>query len=187
MATAKEFERRQVVFDRVEGTTSVLGNRTFELSQELDALGAGIPTVTWIYDTSADAVTWSSPIEELFDFGSGTPGFSVCTDAPDPAPEGERVIGPVLSVPTATPAGAWDPATGPTSRSGPLGELLLDPVLEPLRAQLPPSEFELRMRIRCPDGTGRIVLVRASPAELPSHAPTMVTVRPRYYLSLIHI
>ena len=53
MATAKEFERRRTTFDRVADSTSVLGDRPFELAQELNLTGTSLPTATWIYDMAS--------------------------------------------------------------------------------------------------------------------------------------
>ena len=94
MATAKEFERNRATFDRVELTTSVLGDRSFELSQEIDLKGAGPSTVVWVHDNSTGSVSWSTPIEELFGYEPGTPGFSVHGADTKPAVDEHLPIGP---------------------------------------------------------------------------------------------
>ena len=158
MATAKEFERRGTVFDRVEQTTSVLGDRSFELAQDIDLMGAGLPTVVWIHDAASGAVSWSSPIEQLFGFDPGTTGFHV-QSAESTDGDAERPIGPVLD--------AEGNAVLPTGCRVPVGELLLEPVLAPIRAGVPPSDFELHLVVTDPEGHDHNVLVRASPATLP--------------------
>jgi diguanylate cyclase (GGDEF)-like protein/PAS domain S-box-containing protein len=187
MATAKEFERRRTVFDRVEQTTSVLGDRTFELSQDLDLMGAGLPTAVWIYDTESDAVTWSSPIEELFGFPAGTPGFSVHSVESDSVPELCPVAGPELPAP-----GGRMPSNGNGNGNGKsnghverIGTLLLEPVLAPLRAGVPPSTFELHMVVHCPDGAHHNVVVRASPAVLPGPPLASATATTQTYAGVV--
>jgi len=193
MATAKEFDRRRAVFDRVDQTASVLGDRPLELSQELDLMGAGLPTVIWMYDTISGAVTWSSPIEELFGFPGGTLGFSVHSVESDLPTAVPRDIGPMLpggSAPSAATQRSGEPAlTSDDDRSGAfqetIGALLLEPVLAPLRAGVPPSEFELHVVVGCPEGGDHSIVVRASPTELPTRIPTMTTARPRIYTGVV--
>ena len=91
-----------------------------------------------------DTVTWSSPIEELFGFPAGIRGFSVHPGTPDEQPE---VLRP--------PADFGDPAD--------IGSDLLAPILAPIRAGVPPSEFDLHYTVTCPDGTMRVAVIRASP------------------------
>jgi diguanylate cyclase (GGDEF)-like protein/PAS domain S-box-containing protein len=190
MATAKEFERRRTVFDRVEQTTSVLGDRTFELSQDLDLMGAGLPTVVWIYDTAADALSWSSPVEELFGFPMGTLGFAVNpvrSDRPQ-APavsQGQPAVDPSADPSSPTIGPVLTPDDEQLACAGSVGSLLLEPVLAPLRTGVPPTDFELHLVVRCPDGTDHTVVVRASPTELPSRVPTMTVTQPRYYSGLV--
>jgi diguanylate cyclase (GGDEF)-like protein/PAS domain S-box-containing protein len=188
MATAKEFERRRAVFDRVDQTASVLGDRPFELSQELDLQGTGLPTVIWIFDTVSGSVSWSSPLEELFGYPTGTLGFSVRSVESDPSHPTSRAIGPTLpggstpSAATSRSSGA-DPSSDTFDRT--IGSLLLEPVLAPLRAGVPPSAFELHVVVSCPDGAAHNVVVRASPTELPTRVPTMTTVQPRIYTGVV--
>ena len=195
MTTAKESDRQRTVFDRVDQSASVLGDRTFELSQELDLMGAGLPTATWLYDTASDALSWSSPIEELFGFASGTVGFAVRPVESGPAPTTRLVHGPDL--PGAAPssrrrnrsfadslnADAGGNQTGVGTPS--LGTLLLEPVLAPLRAGVPPSEFELHLVVACPDGSDHLVVVRATPAALPTRVPAMMTSQTRLYSGVV--
>jgi diguanylate cyclase (GGDEF)-like protein/PAS domain S-box-containing protein len=179
MATAKEFERRRTVFDRVEQTTSVLGDRTFELSQEFDLMGAGLPTAIWIYNTVSDILTWSSPIEELFGFPPGTVGFSVQPVESEVEPDPNAMAGPVLPAPG---------GRAPSADNGclePIGTLLLEPVLAPLRAGIPPSSFELHVVVHCPDGTDHNVVVRASPTELPGRPQASNSALPRTYTGVV--
>ena len=187
MATAKEFERRRAVFDRVELTNSVLGDRAFELSQEVDLMGSGLPTVIWIYDTAADAVSWSTPVEELFGFPAGTRGFAIRSAESEP-----RAAGPDL--PGADhPVGGGAGSTGPVLTALPdqpvctdsIDTLLLEPVLAPLRAGVPPAEFELHLVVSCPDGSDHTVVVRAARTKLPTRVPTMITTQARYYSGVV--
>jgi diguanylate cyclase (GGDEF)-like protein/PAS domain S-box-containing protein len=131
-------------------------DRPFELSQDIDLTGDSLPTVTWAYDRSADSVIWSSPIEEFFGFERGVRGFAV------------RSAGPVALASVTCLSDEGDAADGPDARldfSDPagIGELLLAPILAPLRAGAPHADFDLRMTVTCPDGTDHTVVVRASP------------------------
>ena len=67
-------------------------------------MGAGLPTATWLYDTASDALSWSSPIEELLGFAAGTAGFAVRPVESGPAPTTRLVHGPDI------------PGAGPSSR-----------------------------------------------------------------------
>ncbi len=187
MGNAKESEPRHTVFDRVGQTTSILGDRPFEISQELDLMGSGLPTAVWIYDTTVDALCWSSPVEELFGFPEGTLGFAVRNAESEPRPAGPELPGAGPS--DARGAGPVGPVLGAdpdlSANAGSVGGLLLEPVLAPLRAGLSPSAFELHLVVACPDGTDHTVVVRASPTALPTRTPTMTTARPRYYSGLV--
>jgi PAS domain S-box-containing protein len=154
MVTTSEFDggRRTVSFDRVEMGGSNFPEHPFEFSQQIDLTGDGLPTVTWIYDRAGDTVTWSSPIEELFGFPAGIRGFSVKAGTPDEQPE---VLRP--------PADFGDPAD--------IGSDLLAPILAPIRAGVPPSEFDLHYTVTCPDGTMRVAVIRASPMALDNGTP----------------
>jgi diguanylate cyclase (GGDEF)-like protein/PAS domain S-box-containing protein len=146
MVTTSEFDggRRTVSFDRVELGGTNFPEHPFELSQSIDLTGDGLPTVTWVYDRVKDAVTWSSPIEELFGFPVGIRGFSVVKGTSQEEPEVSR-----------PPADFGDPAD--------IGTDLLAPILAPIRAGVPPAEFDLHYTVTCPDGTTRVVVIRASP------------------------
>jgi diguanylate cyclase (GGDEF)-like protein/PAS domain S-box-containing protein len=169
MATAKEFERRRATFDRVELTTSVLGDRSFELSQEIDLIGDGPPTVVWVLDNSSGAVSWSTPIEELFGYEPGTMGFFVHEADSKPAVGDLFPIGPPPPVgPIGSPSTECAATGHPQFAGRSLTELLLQPILAPLRAGVPPSDFELHLSVSCPDGNVHNVMVRASPTELPT-------------------
>jgi hypothetical protein len=154
MVTTSEFDggRRTVSFDRVEVGGGNYPEHPFELSQEIDLTGEGLPTVTWVYDVAGDAVVWSSPIEELFGFPPGIRGFSVQSGNPDEQPE---VLRP--------PADFGAP--------GDIGADLLAPILAPIRAGVPPSEFDLHYTVTCPDGTVRVAVIRASPIGPGTEAP----------------
>jgi len=146
MVTTSEFDggRRTVAFDRIEIGGGTFPEHPFELSQEIDLIGDGLPTVTWIYDVASGTVSWSSPIEELFGFPQGIRGFSVQSGTPDEQPE---VLRP--------PADFGPP--------GDIGADLLAPILAPIRAGVPPSEFDLHYTVTCPDGSTRVAVIRASP------------------------
>ena len=146
MVTTSEFDggRRTVSFDRVELGGTDFPEHPFELSQSIDLTGDGLPTVTWIYDSVADVVTWSSPLEELFGFPVGIRGFSVVQGSPDDEPDVSR-----------PPADFGDPAD--------IGDDLLAPILQPIRDGMPPAEFDLHYTVTCPDGTTRVAVIRASP------------------------
>jgi diguanylate cyclase (GGDEF)-like protein/PAS domain S-box-containing protein len=149
MVTTSEFDggRRTVSFDRVELGGTNYPEHPFELSQQIDLTGDGLPTVTWIFDLGLDTVTWSSPIEELFGFPAGIRGFSIHPGTPDEQPE---VLRP--------PSDFGDPVD--------IGSDLLAPILAPIRAGVPPSEFDLHYTVTCPDGTMRVAVIRASPMAL---------------------
>ena len=183
MATAKEFERRRTTFDRVADSTSVLGDRPFELAQELNLTGTSLPTATWIYDMASDAVSWSSPIESLFGFTPGAPGFAVrCPGTEQPEPH-ISPVGPVL--PGWTPLPAEGSSDQTANRVATVDSLLLDPLLAPLRAGIPPSEFELHVAVTCPDGSEHSVVVRASPVMLPPGPDLAITQPIRLYAGVV--
>ena len=68
MVISSKFEggRPAVSFDRVELEEDSL--HPFELSRKIDLEGAGVSTLTWVYDRIEDAVLWSAPVETLFGF-----------------------------------------------------------------------------------------------------------------------
>ena len=146
MVTTSEFDggRRTVSFDRVELGGTTFPEHPFELSQPIDLTGDGLPTVTWVYDSAKDVVTWSSPIEELFGFPMGIRGFSVVQGSGQDQPELLR-----------PPADFGERAD--------IGADLLAPILAPIRAGVPPAEFDLHFTVTCPDGTTRVAVIRASP------------------------
>jgi len=163
MVTTSDFDggRRTVSFDRVEVGATNFPEHPFELSQEIDLTGNGLSTITWIYDRVQDTVTWSSPIEELFGFPAGIRGFSVMAGTPDEQPQALR-----------PPADFGDPAD--------ISSDLLAPILAPIRAGVPPSEFDLHYTVTCPDGTMRVAIIRASPMALDVGTPARPTDRPLY-------
>ncbi|HEX7459920.1 MAG TPA: PAS domain S-box protein, partial [Acidimicrobiales bacterium] len=146
MVTTSDFDggRRTVSFDRVELGGGNFPEHPFELSQQIDLTGDGLPTVTWIYDRECDAVTWSSPIEEFFGFPTGIRGFSIQPGTPDEQPAALR-----------PPVDFGSPTD--------IGSDLLAPILAPIRAGVLPSEFDLHYTVTCPDGTIRVAVIRASP------------------------
>ncbi len=92
MTTTNSFgdRRSRVQFDRVESDGSPMGDRSFELSQEIDLAGKDLLSVTWVYEAAGNVVKWSSPIEELFGFEPGVLGFSVLrADARPPSGQPE--------------------------------------------------------------------------------------------------
>ncbi len=163
MATKSSFDgrRSRVSFDRVDLNEVPVGDRVFELSEGVELGDKDLQSVTWIYDTVRDSVIWSSPVEELFGFQKGVLGFSV---------RGEHDEGVETSGPR--PSGHGDPdvqGTPPEFVSGAeAGDLLLAPILAPVRRGLPPTEFDLQMVVHCPDGIAHHVVVRASPMATPS-------------------
>ncbi len=98
MVTTSEFDggRRTVSFDRVELGGPNFPEHPFELSQTIDLTGDGLPTVTWVYDSADDTVTWSSPLEELFGFPVGVRGFSVVQGADEERARGLEAAGRLL-------------------------------------------------------------------------------------------
>ncbi len=163
MARTSSFgdHRSKVSFDRVKPDRPAMGEQPFELSRTVDFTGDEFPSVTWVYDSARDEVTWSRPIEELFGFAAGVRGFqSIPIDAaetaaapPDSAAPGEAAV-PGHRMAPSPPIGGED-----------VGSVLLAPILGPLRAGMPPSESDVQMAIQCPDGTISTVVVRASPVR----------------------
>ena len=154
MVISSKFEggRPAVSFDRVElEDDSHL--HPFELSRKIDLEGAGVSTLTWVYDRIEDAVLWSAPVETLFGFAPGVRGFAV-NGAPSvdvPCEEGSGhagPIGPELHLDYADPTD--------------LGLEILAPILAPIRAGAPVGEYDLRTRVCCPDGTEHHLVIRAS-------------------------
>ncbi len=163
MATASSFGDRssKVSFDRIDLEDSPFGDRVFELSDGIELGAKELRSVTWVYDVAKDTVIWSSSIEELFGFEEGVRGFSVTRDDTfgiDGVVSGsEQITDPEYSAAETRFADGAD-----------TGELLLAPILAPVRAGVPPAEFELRMTVNCPDGVDHHVVVRASPMDAPS-------------------
>ena len=145
MVTASSFgsQRPTLSFDRIErGPANML-----ELSEDVDLTIDSLRSVSWVYDRSADEVSWSYPFEELFGFDSGDPGFSVESGTP--------VVGqPEITV--------HAPAPGPRLPVD-VGRAVLEPVLAPISLGVPPAHYDLRMVVVSPDGTQHEVVVRASP------------------------
>ncbi len=155
MTTTSSFgdRRSRVQFDRIETDGSPMGDRAFELSQEIDLAGKDLRSVTWVYDIATDSVMWSAPIQELFGFEEGVLGFSVLRA------DAEEAGCPVTSESEGTP----ETPEAPTAYPVDIGGELLAPILAPLRVGTPPADFDLRMLVNCPDGTSHSVVVRASP------------------------
>ncbi len=140
-------------FDRIE-RGALLADRTFELSHDVDLASDGLPTITWIYDTTTDRVMWSTPVEELFGFPPGTTGFSVH-------------IGSWQD--SVSDAAAVENRSGDAG-SGDIGMTMLAPILNPIRVGTPLADFDLQLTLTAPDGEDHTVVVRASPAIIPGRA-----------------
>jgi diguanylate cyclase (GGDEF)-like protein/PAS domain S-box-containing protein len=161
MATASSFgdRRSRVSFDRVEINDTPTGDRAYELSEDVALASKELHSVSWVYNVATDTVTWASAIEELFGFEEGVRGFSVFRDYGVAVDE---------EIPRLHQIGDLDPSES-TSRFADgteTGELLLAPILAPVRHGAPPAEFDLRMMVDCPDGTAHSVVVRASPMPI---------------------
>ena len=146
--------RSRVSFDRVELGGSPLGDRAFELSQGVDLADNEFHAVTWVFDIVKNSVVWSSPIEEFFGFEQGVRGFTVLPDHEAALAAGGN-----------PPADQGDSPSGTVPRfadGADAGGALLAPILAPVRAGAPPSEFDLHMVVKCPDGVAHSVVVRAS-------------------------
>ncbi len=159
MSTVGSFgdRNRTLSFDRIE-LDSLVADRTFELAHDVDLSGDGLPSVTWIYDCAKDRIIWSSPVEELFGFPPGTDEFTVqvggtATDA--------------SSVGRGSPGDTSDPSPD-TSGALDVGEAILAPILNPIRMGTPFADFDLRVKLTSPDGKEHSVVIRASPAMIPS-------------------
>jgi diguanylate cyclase (GGDEF)-like protein/PAS domain S-box-containing protein len=161
MATKSSFGDRQskVSFDRVE-LGQAAGDRAYELSQAVEFGGKELQSVTWVYDLAKDTVIWSSPIERLFGFEEGVRGFSVLRNDTMVLADGR-------------PAGAGDDDSDGScaetrfADGADTGDALLAPILAPIRHGVPPTEFDLKMDVHCPDGVIHSVVVRASPMPSP--------------------
>ena len=160
ISSTNEGRRRTVSFGRVALEDEQAAEHPFELSRNVGLANQGIQTLTWVYDHHDDTVLWSSSVEEFFDFADGTPGFLVNGGPTHPsaaslsADGGDRLIGPQLhfGVRAATD----------------LGNELLAPILEPIRAGAPVGDFELFTRVTCPDGAEHHVVIRASEVGTPT-------------------
>jgi diguanylate cyclase (GGDEF)-like protein/PAS domain S-box-containing protein len=168
MATTSNFgdRRSRVSFDRVALDDSPLGDRAYELSEGVEFVGEEVKSVTWIYDIANDRVIWTSPIEEFFGFEEGVLGFSIVPDDSVDQPVGSAA----LAVPNSDdPSGSGDhsesaaPVEPRYSDGTETGEKLLAPILAPIRQGSPPADFDLRIKVKCPDGMVHSVVVRASP------------------------
>jgi diguanylate cyclase (GGDEF)-like protein/PAS domain S-box-containing protein len=182
MTTTNSFgdRRSKVQFDRVESDGSPMGDRPFELSQDIDLTGKDLLSVTWVYEVASDVVTWSSPIEELFGFEQGVLGFSVLR-----ADAGKQSGRPDCS--DQAEAGAPEAARGPElyATGADIGEDLLAPILTPIRNGSPPADFDLRMLVNCPDGTVHRVVVRCSPMPAPADGPGADGRAKGFYVGLV--
>ncbi len=163
MVTTKGFgDRRQTSFDRIELGESSFGDAAFELSREIDLTTEGLQTVTWAYDCRTQTTIWTSPIEELFGFREGTTGFSVQRAAdPGGIQRLESDAAPITSLPL-------DPSAPPASAD--IREVLLAPILAPIRRGALVDDFDLRMIITDPDGVDHSVVIRASSMVVPDEA-----------------
>ncbi len=121
-----------------------------ELSEDVELSIDSLRTVSWIYDRTADEVSWSSPFEALFGFDPGDPGFRVQSGTP------------VIGEPEYT---VQAPSPGPHPAVD-VGRAVLAPVLAPIAAGVPPATYDLRMIVTSPDGAQHEVVVRASPIAL---------------------
>jgi len=159
MASSFGGRRRTVSFDRVDRENASYRDHPVELSRDIDLEADQLATVTWVYDRSDDSVRWSSAIEKFFGFAKGVRGFSIRTDD-EPASDGGgpelRAVGEGCR-PVGTPIRLdfADPAD--------IGLALLAPILTPIREGRPPTTYDIRATVTCPDGTEHQVLVRASP------------------------
>ncbi len=145
MVTASSFgsQRPTLSFDRIErGPATML-----ELSEDVELSIDGLRTVSWVYDLTTDEVFWSFPFEELFGFASGDPGFSVRSGTP--------VIGQTEYTVVPPPLGPLTPLD--------VGRAVLEPILAPIAAGVPPAHYDLQMVVTSPDGAMHEVVVRASP------------------------
>jgi diguanylate cyclase (GGDEF)-like protein/PAS domain S-box-containing protein len=166
MATKSSFGDRQskVSFDRVElGPTA--GDRAFELSEAVEFGGKELQSVTWVYDLAKDTVIWSSPIERVFGFEEGVRGFSVLRNDSKMLAEGRP---------------GDDDSDGSCAETrfadgADTGDALLAPILAPIRHGVPPTEFDLKMDVHCPDGVIHSVVVRASPMPSPEGSSDLLS------------
>ena len=132
--------------DRIErGPATML-----ELSEDIDLTIDGLRTVTWVYDSATDEVSWSYPFEELFGFAAGERGFAVSSGTS------------VADQPEYTVAA---PPLGPISPVA-IGRAVLEPILAPLANGLPPAHFDLQMVVTTPDLAEHQIVVRASPITI---------------------
>jgi diguanylate cyclase (GGDEF)-like protein/PAS domain S-box-containing protein len=169
MATKSSFGDRQskVSFDRVE-LGQAAGDRAYELSQAVEFGGKELQSVTWVYDLAKDTVIWSSPIERLFGFEEGVRGFSVLRNDTMVLADGR-------------PAGAGDDDSDGScaetrfADGADTGDALLAPILAPIRHGVPPTEFDLKMDVHCPDGVIHSVVVRASPMPSPEGSSDLLS------------
>ncbi len=146
ISSTNEGRRRSVSFGRVALEDGRAIDVPFELSRNLGLANQGIQTLTWVYSRPDDTVLWSGPAEQFFGFTVGTRGFLVNGSSPEADDGG--FIGPELHL-------------GGTPVSD-LGEELLAPILEPIRAGAPVGTYELFARVTCPDGTEHHLVIRAS-------------------------
>ncbi len=182
MATASSYDGRRpaVSFDRVERGDSVFGDHAFELSQEVDLTTEGLQTVTWVYDRNNDSVHWSAPIEEFFGFAAGVRGFSVHRGS------AAALAADAFPIDTSHPQD--HPDTGLDFGNGSeVGDLLLAPVLAPIRAGTPFADFDLHMMVTCPDGIDHRVVIRASPMAVPGETSGALSGRLQHFYTGVMI
>ncbi|HLH28994.1 MAG TPA: PAS domain S-box protein, partial [Acidimicrobiales bacterium] len=148
--SGSDAHQSRLSFDRVELERPPLGDRDLELALGADLGDSDVRSTSWIYDQLGDEVIWTTPVETFFGFPAGTTGFFVTdgelSDGSDPA----------------TPRNGSEADSGASSASD-LADALLAPILTAVRAGVPPTEFEMRRVVHCPDGCVRQVVLRASP------------------------
>jgi diguanylate cyclase (GGDEF)-like protein/PAS domain S-box-containing protein len=158
MTSTDSFGNRQsrVSFDQVDAE-EVRAERIYELSHSVDLTGQELHSCNWVYDAGRDVVIWPSPIEELFGFREGVVGFTVHHQTSVAATR--RDVSTGHTSPGSTAGSASHPYVDGKTTS----ELLLEPILAPLREGIPPTEFDLQLTVDCPDGTTHDLVIRASP------------------------
>ena len=121
--------------------------------QAIDLTSDGLPTVTWVYDQRRrTSSTWSAPIEELFGFPAGIRGFSGRSQR-----HARRSDEPEVT--EAAPARLRRPRPD-------IGAALLAPILAPIRAGVPPADFDLQLTVDLPRrDQHQVVVIRTSPAR----------------------
>jgi diguanylate cyclase (GGDEF)-like protein/PAS domain S-box-containing protein len=160
MGNASQFSKHRAGTVAMERATDPepdveAGTITPELPRDVKFDLTSVPIVTWSYDPVTEEIRWSAPIEDLFGVDPGTPGFVLNMTA-----DVDELPAPLARI--GEQAGDQTDAGSPGTVVDDLSSAILEPILTPIRAGVPPAEYDLRTVVTSPSGTVHKLIVRAS-------------------------